>query len=197
MDGKGDARGVATNESPLGEEPPKSPARSFARTRRKPLESNCMPAASNIHNADLPTFLPRRIGCWARLKQAIVLRKRAMSGFESNEGSRATPLTRSGNPCGIAGLTRPASTGLLLDEQHFLVGRQRPEVVGHPAFQLVGVLADHRHRGQHVARSSTRPPSAPPPWPMPCRAPCCSTPMLSCSDLTSSVILSSVSVSNS
>jgi hypothetical protein len=39
----------------------------------------------------------------------------------------------------------------LFNKQHFLIGGQRPQVVGHPALQLVGVLADHRHSRQHVA----------------------------------------------
>src|SRR5437763_1518389 len=38
----------------------------------------------------------------------------------------------------------------LLDKQHLLIRRQRPEIVGDVAFKLVGELADLRHRGQHV-----------------------------------------------
>lgn len=37
-----------------------------------------------------------------------------------------------------------------LDEQHLLVGWQRPEVVGHDRLQLVGVLADLEHRRQDL-----------------------------------------------
>ena len=38
----------------------------------------------------------------------------------------------------------------LLDEQHLLIGRQRPEFVGHHAFQLVRHFAHSGHRGNDV-----------------------------------------------
>ena len=38
----------------------------------------------------------------------------------------------------------------LLDEQHLAIGRQRPEIVGHNPFQLVGHLADFEHGRHHV-----------------------------------------------
>ena len=44
---------------------------------------------------------------------------------------------------------------VLLDEQDFLIRRQRPEVVGHNDFQLIRDRADGKHRRQHLVAGVT------------------------------------------
>src|SRR5439155_21297247 len=43
-----------------------------------------------------------------------------------------------------------AQCARLLDEQHLLIRRQRPQVVGNIAFEFIGELAEFGHRGQHL-----------------------------------------------
>jgi len=64
-------------------------------------------------------------------------------------GSRpiAKPLGTRGN---VASRPRFGFAGVassLLDEEHLLVGRERPKVVGNPSFESIDGGADGHHRG--------------------------------------------------
>src|SRR5262245_5999408 len=130
----------------------------------KPRPSSNMPSSSLptgiVKCCDVPIrSVKRRSTAFTSFSRQRARTSRGVMGQETGDrsqesGDRSQRKKRAGGdgapPAPLDSPIKPLTTYTLLDKQHLLVRRQRPEVVGDIAFELVGELADLGHRRQDL-----------------------------------------------